>query len=224
MMFGKTGALFWKDMVAEWRSKETLFSMLVFSLMMSVVFNFSFPPGSDFIREAAAGILWMTFLFAGLLGIGRSFTREIDKGCLTGIMLAPVERSTIYISKLLINFVFIMLVEAISLPLFAIFFKLDLLQNIFAIAFVFTISILGFCIIGTLFAAISVNVRTREIMLPILQFPISVPLIICGVQATRAAIEGQEWAVIWGWSKIIIAFDIIFFIVGYLTFEFIIEE
>jgi len=223
-MLSKTFVILWKDLLSELRNKEMIFSMLIFSLMMSVVFNFSFPPGSDFIHEAMPGILWMTFIFASLLGLGRSFVAEVDKGCLMGLLLAPIDRATIFLSKLLVNFIFIMLVELISLPLFGIFFKVDLIEQFWSLIFVFTVSTLGFSIVGTLFSAISVNVRTREVMLPILHFPVSIPLIICGVQATNAALEGQGWNVSWGWAKIIIAFDIIFFIVGYLTFDFIVEE
>ncbi len=122
-MFPQIMAILWKDLLSEFRTKEMVISMLVFSLMVTVIFNFSFTPGSEFIQEAAAGILWMTFIFASLLGMNRAFVYEVDKGCLQGLMLAPVDRVVIYISKFLVNFIFITLVELIVLPLFSIFFQ-----------------------------------------------------------------------------------------------------
>ncbi len=223
-MIRSVTAILIKDFVSELRGKEMLLSMLVFSLMVAVIFNFSFPPGSEFIQEAAPGIIWMTFIFAGLLGMNRSFVYEVDKGCLQGIMLAPIDRAVIYISKLIVNFVFILLVELIALPLFVVFFKLDILGSPGYLLLVVLVSTLGFAVIGTLFSAIAVNTRTREVMLPILHFPVAIPIIICAVQATAAVFQGQEWAVVWGWTKIIVAFDVILFIVAFLTFEYVIEE
>ena len=166
----------------------------------------------------------MTFIFAGLLGMNRAFVYEVDKGCLQGLMLAPVDRSVIYVGKLIVNFFFIMLLEIIVLPLFGIFFHLDFFNDIGRLAAVVLLSTLGFSIIGTLFSAIAVNTKTREVMLPILHFPVAIPIIICAVQATSAVLQGKEWGVIWGWLKIIVVFDIIFFLVSIWTFEYIIEE
>lgn len=223
-MISKITAILWKDLLSEFRTKEMVLSMMVFSLMVSVIFNFSFPPGSEFIQDAAPGILWMTFIFASLLGMNRTFVYEVDKGCLHGLMLAPVDRVVIYISKLLANFIFIATVELIVLPLFSIFFKLNVVMSLWQILFVMFLSTLGLTIIGTLFSAISVNTKTREVMLPILHFPVSIPIIICAVQATTAILQEQDWSVVWGWTKIILIFDIIFFVIAFLTFEYIIEE
>jgi len=213
-----------KDFVSELRSKEMLLSMLVFSLMVAVVFNFALPPGSDAITEAAPGILWMIFIFASVLGMNRTFVYEVDKGCLQGLMLAPVERVVIYIGKLLVNFAFIFLVELMVLPLFSIFFKLDFTSQIWPLLFILFVNTLGLAIVGTLFSAISVNTKTREVMLPILQFPVAVPIIMSAVEATSAVLQGQEWSVVWDWSKIGVVFDIVFFVVAFHTFEFVIEE
>ncbi len=216
--------ILWKDLLSEFRTKEMVLSMLVFSLMVAVIFNFSFPPGSEFIQQAAPGILWMTLVFASLLGMNRSFVYEVDKGCMQGLMLAPVNRTAIYLSKLLVNFIFITIVELVVLPLFSVFFKLEVLHVAGQLALIMFLGTLGFTIIGTLFSAISVNTKTREVMLPILHFPVSIPIIICSVQATTAVLQEQGWQVLWGWCKLIVVFDIIFLIVAYFTFEFIIEE
>ncbi|NIR51645.1 ABC transporter permease [candidate division KSB1 bacterium] len=220
----RIAAIFWKDILAELRTKEMIFSMLVFSLMVTVIFNFSFPPGSEFIQGALPGMLWMTFIFASLLGMNRSFVYEVDKGCLQGLMLAPMSRVAIYVSKFLVNVIFIGMVELIMLPFFSIFFDMAILNHVGELVLVILLSTLGLSTIGTLFSAISVNTRTREVMLPILHFPVSIPIIIGAVQATAAVLQEEDWSVTWGWLKIIIAFDIIFFIVSLLTFEYIIEE
>lgn len=223
-MISKIYAILWKDIISEFRTKEMILSMLVFSLMVAVIFNFSFPPGSEFIREASPGILWMTFVFASLLGMNRSFVYEVDKGCIQGLMIAPIDRVVIYISKFIVNVIFIGLVELIVLPIFSIFFDFDVLNSFWQIIAVLFFSTLGFAIIGTLFSAIAVNTRTREVMLPILHFPVSIPIIIGAVQATAAIFSGKDWSEVWGWLRILIVFDIIFFIVALLTFEYIIEE
>lgn len=223
-MISKIGAILWKDILSEFRTKEMIISMLVFSLMVAVIFNFSFPPGSEFIEQAAPGMLWMTFIFASLLGMNRSFVYEVDKGCLQGLMLAPVDRNVIYISKFLVNFIFIGLVELLVLPIFSIFFNLNIIHSIPKLLAVIFLSTIGISVIGTLFSAISVNTKTREVMLPILYFPVSIPIIIGAVQSTGAIFRDQPWSEAWGWLKIVIAFDIIFLIVALLTFEYVIEE
>jgi heme exporter protein B len=224
MTFSKIRAIFWKDILWEIRTKEMIISMLVFSLMVTVIFNFAFPPGSEFIQQAAPGMLWMTFIFASILGMNRSFVYEVDKGCLQGVMLAPIDRNIIYISKFLVNLIFIGLVELIVLPIFSIFFDLNMMGSLFKLFTVIILSTIGIAAIGTLFSAISVNTKTREVMLPILHFPVSIPVIIAAVQSTTAIFEGRDWSVIWGWLKILIAFDIIFIVVALLTFEYVIEE
>ncbi|MFQ5637883.1 MAG: heme exporter protein CcmB [bacterium] len=223
-MIRKICAILWKDILSELRSKEMILAMLIFSLMVTLIFNFAFPPNSEFIKNALPGMLWMTFIFASLLGMNRSFVYELDHGCLHGLMLAPMSRTVIYISKFLVNLLFIVLVEFIMLPFFSIFFSLDILSSLWQLVLVIFLSTVGFAIVGTLFSAIAVNTKTREVMLPILHFPVSIPIIIGAVQGTTAVFQEQDWSVVWGWLKIIIAFDIIFFVVSLWTFEYIIEE
>jgi heme exporter protein B len=223
-MLRQISAIFWKDLLSELRSREMVFSMLIFSLMVALIFNFAFPPGSQFIQEAAPGILWMTFLFAGLIGMNRTFVYEVDRGCLHGIMIAPVDRFAIYAGKLLVNFLFMTIVELVAVPMFIIFFGLTISASVWNLILVIVLSTLGFSIVGTLFSAISVNTRTREVMLPILHFPVSIPLIIGSVEATAAIFRDEGWEVLWGWLKIVIVFDVVFLMVAFLTFEYVIEE
>ncbi|MCG8604929.1 heme exporter protein CcmB [bacterium] len=223
-MFGKIAIILWKDVLSELRTKEITFSMLVFSLMVALIVNFSFPPGSEFMEEAAPGILWMTFVFAGIIGMSRSFVYEVDKGCLQGLMLVPTNRVVIYISKFLLNFLFMALVELIILPVFSIFFRFNIMASFWPLLAVVLLSTIGFAVVGTLFSAISVNTRTREVMLPILHFPVAIPIIIGAAQSTAAIFQEQPWAVVWNFLKIVVVFDIVFFILALLTFEYIIEE
>jgi heme exporter protein B len=223
-MLGKIAIILWKDVLSELRTKEITLSMLVFSLMVALIVNFSFPPGNEFMEEAAPGILWMTFVFASIIGMSRSFAYEVDKGCLQGLMLAPTSRVVIYISKFLLNFLFMALVELIILPVFSVFFNFNLLTFFWPLLAVVLLSTIGFAVIGTLFSAISVNTRTREVMLPILHFPVAIPIIIGAAQSTAAIFQEQPWAAVWNFLKIVVVFDIVFFILALLTFEFIIEE
>lgn len=223
-MLSKIAAILWKDILSEYRTKEMLSSMFIFCLLISVIFNFAFPPGSEFIEDAAPGMLWMTIIFASFLGLNRSFVYEVDKGCLQGLMLAPMDRNVIYISKVIVNFLFIFLVELIVLPIFSIFFDLDITNSVLKLLSVLLLSTVGIAVIGTLFSAISVNTKSREIMLPIMYFPVFLPVIFGAVESTAAILQGQDWQVIWGWLRIILAFDIIFITVVLFVFKYVIEE
>lgn len=220
----KLVALIWKDLLAEFRTRELLSSMLLFALLVVVVFNFAFAPGSRSTMEAAPGILWVAFTFAGVLGLHRAFAHEVENGCLHGLMLAPVDRGLIFLGKMTGNVIFILLVEIITLPLFAVLFNISVISGLDRLAVIFLLATIGFAAVGTLFSAIAINTRTREIMLPILLFPVEVPVILAAVNATAAVISGKDWAGIAGWLKILLAFDLLFVMVCYVTFEYVLEE
>jgi len=221
---GKVIAIVWKDILTELRTKEMLSSMLVFSLMVVVIFNFVFEPGSLAVRETTAGILWVAFTFAGVLGLNRSFIYEVDRGCLQGLMLCPVDHSAIYLGKVVGNLIFMTVMEAITWPVFAVFFNLSLLNPLPKLIPVALLSTFGFAAVGTLFSAIAVNTKTREVMLPVLLFPVAVPVIIHAVESTRAIFEGKPWRVITDSFLTLGAFDVIFLVLAILTFEYIIQE
>lgn len=220
----KLMALIWKDLLAEFRTKEMLSSMLMFALIVVVVFNFTFDPGSRAAREASSGILWVAFTFAGVLGLYRSLVHEVERGCLQGLILAPVEYGLIFLGKAVGNAIFIFLIELPTFVLFAIFFNFDFWQQLDKLAVIFFLGTIGFAAVGTLLSAISVNTRTREIMLPILLFPIEVPVILSAVNATASTLAGKGWSEITGWLKILAGFDLIFLLVCFVTFEYVLEE
>lgn len=221
---GKILAITYKDVLFELRSREAILSMLMFSLLVVVIFSFTFDPGSTFVFEASPGIIWVAIIFSGVIGLNRSFFYEVDKGSLHGILLAPVDRGVLYFGKVLSNFLFMSFVEIFTLPLFAILFRLDLLPGLVPLATIIVMATLGFAAIGTLFSAMSVNTKTRDVMLPILLFPVFVPVILAAVNATGSVLRQEGWAAIGDWLKLLLAFDVIFLALSYLLFDYVVEE
>jgi heme exporter protein B len=215
-------AIVHKDIIAELRTKEMFSSMFVFALLVIVIFNFAFELRVANVKQVAPGVLWVTFTFAGMLGLNRSFILEKDKGCLEGLLLAPVDRSVIYFGKMLGNLIFMSVVEAIVLPIFWVLFNPPLFSP--ALILVIVLGTLGFAGVGTLFSAIAVHTRAREVMLPILLFPIVVPLMIAAVKITGGLLDGQPLSEMGNWLNLLVGFDIIFLTVSYMTFDYVVEE
>lgn len=219
-LLGKVSIILWKDILSEWRARDIATSVLVFALLVIVVFNFAFEPGK--IELVASGVLWVAFAFAGVLALNRSFTLEKERGCLEGLILCPVDREVIYSGKMLASFTFMLIVEAIILPVFSIFFNLPIFMP--ELVFIAVLATIGFASVGTLFSALAVNTKAREIMLPILFLPIVSPVIIAAVEASGIVLQGGSWGNLSPWLQVIAAFDIIFLVVSALVFEFVIEE
>lgn len=218
----KVFTILWKDILSQTRTKDIASSVLVFALLVVVIFNFAFELESEAANIAIPGVLWVAFTFAGVLSLNRSFASEKDKGCLEGLMLCPVDREVIFLGKMLGSLTFMLIVEFIILPVFSIFFDLPLfMPKLIFIVFLVT---LGFVSVGTLFSALAANTKARDIMLPILFFPVTAPLIIAAVKATGIILEGGLWSEFSSWLGIILAFDVIFLVTSALVFEFVIEE
>jgi heme exporter protein B len=218
----KVLAIVHKDIIAELRTKEMFSSMFVFALLVIVIFNFAFELRVANVKQVAPGVLWVTFTFAGMLGLNRSFILEKDKGCLEGLLLAPVDRSAIYFGKMLGNLIFMSVVEVIVLPIFWVLFNPPLFSP--ALILIIVLGTLGFAGVGTLFSAIAVHTRAREVMLPILLFPIVVPLMIAAVKITGGLLDGQPLSEMRNWLNLLVGFDIIFVTVSYMTFDYVVEE
>ena len=216
----KVLSILWKDILSELRTRDIVISMLVFALLVIVIFNFAFDP--ERLGLVASGVLWIAFTFAGVLGLSRSFVLEKDKGCLEGLMLCPVDRDVIYFGKMLGSLIFILVVAVIVLPIFFILFNLPIFKP--ELGLIVVLATIGFASVGTLFSAMSVNTKAREIMLPILFFPIVAPVIIAAVKATELVLTGESWSSLSSWLLVIVAFDAIFLVVSSLVFEFVIEE
>jgi len=216
--------LLWKDLLIELKSRETIISMFLFSVIVILIFNFAFEGDIKTITKLSPGLMWTTFLFFGVLGLNRSFTLEKENNSLQGTLLAPVDRSVIYLSKFISNLIFVLFVELISLPLFAIFLNVNLFENFSNLWLILLLGTIGFISVGTLFSAISVNTKMREVMLPLLLFPISTPAFIASVKCTSAILRNRPIETYSNWLGILILFDVVFFVTSFLIFEFVVEE
>ncbi len=215
-------AIAWKDALSEMRTKEIVPSVVVFALLVITIFNFAFEPGQATTALVAPGILWVTFTFAGVLSLNRAFVLEKEEGRLEGMMVAPVSREAIYTGKMLGSLLFMLIIEAIALPIFFFLFNLAVFSlQLVVIIFLTTV---GFVAVGTLFSALAVNTKAREMVLPIIFLPVIVPIIISAVKASGLALSGESWGKMASWLQIIAAFDAIFLVVSVLIFSFIIEE
>jgi len=218
----KVLTIVWKDVLAELRTKEMFSSMLVFAVLLLVIFNFSFELSIENVAEVAPGVLWVTFAFAGTLELNRSLSLEMDEGCLDGLLLAPMERTAIYFGKMLGNLIFISAIEALMLPIFSALFDLNLIQP--ALLLTIFLGTLGFVVVGTLLSAMAVNTRAREVILPVLLFPIILPVVISAVKVTAGILDGQPLGDLVHWLRFLIGFDIIFLVVCYMTFDYVVES
>jgi heme exporter protein B len=216
------GAVAWKDLAAELRSRELFTSMMVFSLLVILIFNFALELDITTRKSVTAGVLWVTFAFAGTLGLNRSMSIEKDQGSLDGLLLAPVDRSAIYFGKVLSNLTFMLIVEAIVLPVYSFLYNVNLLRP--GLMLVLLLGSIGYIVIGTLLAAMAVQSRTRDVMLPILLFPVVIPVLIAAVRASNGYLTGDDPANIVPWLNLLIVYDVIFTSLAYMVFDFVVEE
>jgi len=219
----KVIAIVAKDVAAELRTREMLSSMFVFSLIVILIFNFAFDLRAENQKTLAPGVLWVAIAFAGMLGLSRSFIMEKDRGSLEGLLLTPVDRSAIYLGKMLGNVLFITVVEIMILPIFMVLFNLpaDVLPPLFGVMILGTI---GFAGVGTLFSAIAVHTRAREVLLPILLFPVVIPVLLAAVKLTAAILDGVPFAEVRNWFSLLVAFDLIFLALSFILFDYVLEE
>ncbi|PTD93458.1 heme ABC transporter permease [archaeon SCG-AAA382B04] len=219
----KVQSIVWKDIIIELRMKEMLNTMLIFSILVILISSFAFGTfNQEMTQSIAPGVLWIAFTFAGMLGLGRSFISEKDRGCLQGMMLAPTDWSAIYIGKTIANLIFMSIMEILTLIVFVVLFNFgQIITSPLKFVLITIVGTFGFVSVGTLLSAVSVNTKTREMLLPVLLFPVIVPIIIGAVEATLSIItaNGQFW----GWVRILVAYDIIFFTVSALSFNYVIE-
>lgn len=217
-------ALIRKDLQIELRTRETLASLLLLGILTLLVLSFAFDPGSEVRREAAPGALWVAVTFAAVLGLTRSFAAERENECLQGLLLCPLDRGTIYLAKTIANFIFMMAAQMAIVPIFVFFFDHDIGPAWMGVILSLALGIFGLAAIGTLFAAIAVRTRAREVMLPLLMLPLVVPLFIAGVRATTRLLSGHPFGEVTQWLNLMVAFDVVFLVVGWLVFEYAVEE
>ncbi|MGM7683061.1 heme exporter protein CcmB [Cytobacillus sp. Hm23] len=214
----------WKDIYSEWKTKQLLSTMLIFSGLVIVTFSFAFDPTSNAVKAVVPGMVWVITIFSGILGLNRSFLAEKNQDSLHGMIIAPIDPSSIYFGKMLANFIFVLLVQFISIPLLFILFDFRLLGNVPLFLAVIFLGTFGFISIGTFLAALTANSRSSEMLLPIVLFPIVSPIIIAAVQATKILLvnlENLSSAI--SWMQLMIGYDLVFFVICFLLFEYVME-
>ncbi|MBW1698950.1 MAG: heme exporter protein CcmB [Deltaproteobacteria bacterium] len=220
----KLQAIVWKDLKCEFRTRETILSMSLLSFLVLIIFHFALGSNAVNLKNMTPGVVWIAFVFSGLIGLGRAFNLERDRGTLAGLLLCPLSPWGIYAAKTIGVFVFTTIMEVFTLLLAAVLYNLNLWHNISSLALVIFLGTAGFSIIGTLLSAISANAKATDILLSILVLPLSVPLMIASVKATGLILQGNPIQTAYSWLKLLIAFDLAFLLVSYLTFEYVLEE
>jgi heme exporter protein B len=204
------------------RSRELLTAMLVFALLVILIFNFALDLDATTRKAATPGILWATFAFAGTLGLNRSMALEKDSGCFDGLLLAPVDRSAIYFGKLISNLVFMLIVEAVVLPVYSVLYNTNLFNP--GLVSVILLGSIGYVAVGTLLSSMAVQTRTRDVLLPILLFPVIIPILIAAVNASSGFLQGIAQAEIMPYINLLLVYDVIFTAIAFMVFDFIVEE
>ncbi len=213
----------WKDILSELRSRENVLSMLFFALLMIFIFNFALPLDAKTVDLLMPGLIWIAFSFTAIIGLGRSFQAEKENDCLEALLIAPVSKGAVYLGKFVGNFIFVLAAETALVPLFILFFNLEIGAGLPMLLGVFALGTFGLSALGTLFSAMTAQVRAREVMFPLLVLPLAVPVLIGAIQATAGVLHQLPWEQFSHWVQLLLVFDVIFIIVAFWTFEFILE-
>lgn len=221
--FNVIRSIFYKDILSEIRNRENISSMLFFALAVILIFSFSFSMDAKTTLELMPGIIWVAFGFTGIIGLGKSFLTEVHNDCMEYLQMAPVPKGAIYLGKLAGNVFFMLMAEIILLPLFIVFFNLEILDKLPVLLLIFLFATVGLSTLGTLFSALTVQVRAREVMFPVLLLPLAVPVFIGAVEATRGAMAGDPFALYDHWIWLLGIYDLIFVLVAFWIFDFILD-
>lgn len=211
-----------KDLLLELRTREALSALVVLMLLVLLTFTFAFDPVGA--REAAPAVLWVTFIFAGLLSVQRTFLLERENGSWYGLLLAPIDRGAIFMAKMLGNLIVLGLAQLVLLALLMLFLRVPLPASPWSLLLVNALGLIGFSALATLFAALSVRLRAGEMLLPLLVLPLLVPLVICAVESSRVVLTGGDLASAGSWVRVLVTFDVIFAAAGWMLFEQLVQE
>lgn len=220
----RTGTVLWKDLLVEVRTKAAFNAMAFFAGLVLFVFAFAVGPDPELLRRVGAGLLWVGVVFTGVLSLGRTFHSEEMSGGLEGLLLHPGPVRAVYLGKLLGNLVLLLVVEAVLFPAGAVLFQLDLVGRLLPLAGVAVLGTLGFSTVGTFYAALTLHLRAREVMLPLLLLPLLVPVLLGAVSATAAVLGTGPEADLGGWIRLLVAFDVIYLVVCTWTFPVVLER
>jgi len=212
-----------KDLLLELRRRESLLTMFFFGTLLLFVFHFSFDLAPERVAEMAPALLWLAFLFTGTLGLAQLFEAERGNHCLEALLLSPMDRGALFLAKTAFNLILMVLVEIVVIPLFWILFNLgswDVIPNLFLVTFLGTV---GFCVLGTLLSAVTLKARARELLLPLVLFPLMIPVILGTIRCMETILRAGELGEALPWLRLLIGFDVIFLTVGVLIFDWVIE-
>lgn len=220
----RIGAVLWKDVTAERRAKANFNSVVFLAALILLLFGFAIGPDADALRASAGGVIWLTVLFSGVLSFNRSYEQELENGAMDALLLYPGDRRSIFLGKLLANLLFVLLVEVVMLPTAAVLYDLPLLGVVLPVGLVVLLGTIGFVTLGTFYSAMASRVRAREVLLPLLLFPMLIPLLVGAVEATGALLAGDPMGDSGAWIRFLILFDVIFGVATVMAFEYVIEE
>jgi len=213
-----------KDLVIEFRTRSAFFSAVVFALLAIVIFYFAWDPTGVAAIDLAPGVLWVIFIFSGLLGMHRSFGVEQPDRAIDGLIASPVSRESIFLGKAIASFVFVAAVQVIAIPAVGLFYNLPLGDIAAPLAGIAVLAAVGLVAVGTLFSAMAVNTRLAELLLPMLALPFFVPIVLPAAQATAKLMSGRPVGDAFAWLKLLVAFDIVFVVACTLAYPFTLEE
>ena len=221
---GRVWAVARKDLLTEGRSKATLNGLLFFAALVLLIFGFALGPDPERLTQAAAGVLWVGFILTGLLGLTRAFQVEQENDSLEGLLLYPGDRGALYLGKLVGNVVFMVALEAAVFPCFAFFYNMPLWGALPGLLLTALLGTVGFAAVGTLFAAMTMHLRAREVMFPLLLLPFVVPVLLAAVKGTEAFLRGADRAEAFPWLTLLGLFDLVFVTVSLFAFEWVVED
>jgi len=219
----RTWAVVWKDVIVERRSKETMNAVLFFSVLLLFVFEFTLGADRERLASVLPGLLWLGVLLAGLLGLGRGFVLERENECWEALLLTPGDKGAVYVGKLVGNLLLMGVVETVMVTLFTVFMNVDIGRAMPGLLLVLALGTLGIAAVGTLFGAMTAHVRARELLFPVLLLPVLVPVLLATVKATEALLLGEALGTVGHWLKLLAAADVIYLVVGLLTFDAVLE-
>jgi heme exporter protein B len=220
----RVGAIVWKDLTAERRTKANFNAVVFLAGLILLLFGFALGPDHDALRAVAGGVLWLTVLFSGVLSFNRSYEQELEHGALEMLLLYPGDRRSIFLGKLLANLAFVLLVEVVMVPAAALLYDIPVWPVILPLSLVLFLGTFGFVTLGTFYAAMASRLRAREVLLPLLLFPMLIPLLVGAVQATGGILNGDLMGETGAWIRLLIVYDVIFFLAALFAFEHVIED
>lgn len=214
----------WKDVVEELRTRRSLLSMLLFGFLVILIFNFGIEPGLRDENLVRPGVLWAAFTFAGILGLNRCFSAEKVNECLQGLLLCPVDRAVIFLGKFLGNVLFTLAMGICVAVFFSVLYNVDVVRAAPPLAVIMLLATIGFSAVGTLFAALSVGIKGRDVMLSILLFPVMVPVVLAAAKSSGAVLDGRPLSSGGIWLGLLLVYDVVFLAVSIITFDYVVED